>query len=175
MQPSADTKEAAHDYEKNSWAALLEPVESKQPGRSSSARAKAHDWASLLDTVNADSLRYPTLDFEEHYVHAIQKALEGRDNGPLLKLLDSGGRLLHLALMPALADAIRSQTDGARGRPNVLTHHQARMIREFFDKNGPFFFPDEHPDATVKWLASAFKTTPATIERSLSETKEKAK
>ena len=37
------------------------------------------------------------------------------------------------ALMLALADVIRSQKDGAVGAGALLTEHQDRMIRSFFD------------------------------------------
>ncbi|MEO8754291.1 MAG: hypothetical protein ABI624_16600, partial [Casimicrobiaceae bacterium] len=105
-------------------------------GKSRSARARPHDWAELYRVVKEDGLKWSAIagiDWDEHYVHALEKALQGRDNAPLFKLLDER-RLLHPALYAALADVIRAKQDQARGRPQSLTHHQRAMVREIFGR-----------------------------------------
>jgi hypothetical protein len=162
---------------KNSWAALFEPAKPKRSAGSRAARAAPHDWDELYRIVEADSRKMTPsicLDWDEQYVHAIQQALVGRDNSALLKMLGEG-RLLHPALMPALAGVIQSQRDGGPGRGKVLTRHQDRMIRDLYDRLEPLPASERPVPTTKKWLAEAFKTTVATIERSLNETKPKAK
>lgn len=62
---------------------------SAKTGKSRSTRAKPHDRDALYRGVNADSKTVEAnviLDWDELYVHAIQKALVGRDNSALLKM-----------------------------------------------------------------------------------------
>jgi hypothetical protein len=144
-------------------------------GKSLSARARAHDWARLLDIVSADRHAFPALNFEDQYTHAIELALVGRKIKPLLKLLDDG-EILHPALLPALADVIRSQTDGARGTPARLTEHQNRMIRQLFKSFTADNIVGRRREQMKmgelrQWLADKFKVSVATIERSLNHTK----
>lgn len=139
------------------------------PGKSRSARAKKRDWSRLLDIVSKDSLAHPTLDFEEQYVHAIQKALHGRDNKPLLELLDRRA-MIHPALLPALADVIRSQRDTAVGVGARLTALQDRNIRSYFDAFTTHVRPPQRIGEVQDKLAKLFHVSPDTIGRSLKRT-----
>ena len=154
-------------------------AEPKPPaGKSRSVRAKAHDWASLLQVVSAYSLDPVIIDYDERYVHAIQTALEGRDNAPLLDLLDGRGGTPHPALLPVLADVIRSQRDSARGAGGeALDHVQDLMIRDVFDKwtskrtsSDGAARQFERVGYIRQWLADQLHVSLDTINRSLKRT-----
>ncbi len=105
-------------------------------------------------------------DWDELYVHAIQRALVGRKNDELLSLLESA-RPLHPALGPALADVIRSQRDQARGRGKALTQRQDAMIREVVNEE---FSQRLGRKDTIDWLAATIGVSVDSIKESLQRT-----
>jgi hypothetical protein len=108
-------------------------------------------------------LDWPTIiDWDERYVHAIERALSGRKLDELLKLLDER-HYLHPILLPALADVIRSQRDRAQGRPRDLTQRQDAVIRDAVDHMG------DSAD-TIGLLASAYRVSTEAIRESLMRT-----
>lgn len=103
------------------------------------------------------------MDWDGRYVHALERALRGRKLDELLTLLDDR-HYLHPVLLPALADVIRSQGDGARGSPRKLTHVQDAVIRTFIDR-----VPDKIPDR-IKRLAKIYNVSADLIKESLKRT-----
>ncbi len=139
-------------------------MKSKKPP----ANAGGRDWNELLEVVSADSVKWCAaagIDFEELYVHAAQKALEGAKPAELLALLDAG-KLMHPALGPVIADIIRGRTGG---KPKRLTALEDRAIRQWFDR-----FSNLHgarlAEATKLELANRYEVSEDTIERSLART-----
>jgi len=103
------------------------------------------------------------VDWDERYVHAIERALLGRKPDDLLALLDER-HYLHPALLPALADVIRSQRDGARGAGRRLTQRQDAAIREVFNRS-------VESTRIISWLASIHGVNDDLIRESLRRTK----
>jgi hypothetical protein len=131
--------------------------------RSTSARANSRDWEVLYNAVRADGMAVldgPVIvDWDERYVHAIERALVGRKPDELLELLDEQ-HFLHPVLLPALADVIRSQRDGARGAGKRLTQRQDATIRSIVDRQGDDV-------STIRWLASVLDVSRELVRESL--------
>ena len=151
-------------------ALLLADVSDKKKPRAASARTRPHDWEALYARVLAESttvLDGPLIiDWDERYVHAIERALTGRKPDELLKMLDDR-RYLHPELLPALADVIRAQHDPGR-EARSLRPGQDAVIRGVYDKMG------EH--VTLDWFAKPLvAVSVAQVKASLSRTESKRK
>lgn len=120
----------------------------KKAGGASPPRGKARsrtrnqprDWANLHAEADASSravLRETGFDFDEHYVTALQLAIEGRDLSLLLEMLRER-RLVPPSLLPILADAIETikhgrGQDDTRGAGRKLTHGDDAAVRVIYD------------------------------------------
>jgi hypothetical protein len=95
-------------------------------------KAAARDWAALHDAIERGSrecAKRTGIDFDEHYVVALQKAIDGRDDRDLLQLLDEG-RAIPPPLGPTFAEYLRA---GKAGTPPRLTFVDDGFIRRWFD------------------------------------------
>lgn len=135
-----------------------------------STRAPERDWAKLLETVTESDFpltqqqlslwEQGLLDGEtdvtgRDYVTAMQAALEQREAGTLLKMLDAGLPVPRI-LLPVLADVIRSAHHGtAGGRASKLTAIDDGNIRFLFD-----VMTEHHrgkPANVRRWLLKSFR------------------
>ena len=146
--------------------------------RHTSKRAgKARDWSALLGAVREEDAearavfphgKWRDTKWGEDYVHAMQRALEGRDPTYLLKMLDSGVPLSD-RLLPALAEVIRDLRTGRYdGRPAKMTALQDELVREAHE--------DLRQDGmrvgkAHEFLADSHRETVVNIKRSLKRTK----
>lgn len=151
-------------------ASLLSETKASDAPPLAPSRAKHHDFAALHDLVREDGST-PTkgpviVPWDERYAHAIERALTGRKVDELLELLDTR-HYLHPMLLPALADVIRSQMEGAPGRARVLTSIQDAVIRKVVERRGAV--------ADRKWLASLYDVSEDAIKQSLERTRLKGK
>ena len=153
--------------------------------KSTSTRAASViDWPRLLAAVSDESgvtpeaqalwlagrWSDPRPSAGREYLDAMQQALEKRDTGALLAMLD-GGMPVPDALLPILAEVIRDLKRGyATGRPKELTALSDETIRQAFDRLRKF-----DPDTTVGelhlHLAEIMRVSVDTIKRSLKKTK----
>lgn len=142
---------------KRDWPALLE---------------KAREADRQLTAEELDLWRRGILDgtangWHVDLVHALQRAIEGRDRFPLLLWLDAGMPIPGF-LSPLLADALRP-IDGA---PTKLTALHDLTIREHYDRCVNFL--DKKRGAVKRTkieLATTFGVSVDLIEASLERTR----
>lgn len=157
-----------------------------------SPRVPERDWAKLLDKVteNDRPLTQGQLSLWEQglldgkanatgrdYVTAMQAALEQREAGTLLKMLDAGLPVPRI-LLPVLADVFRSAHHGTvSGRASKLTAIDDGNIRFLFD-----VMTEHHrgkPANVRRWLLKSFREklrdpnlSIATLNRALRRTRQ---
>lgn len=127
---------------------------------------RRHNFPALAKRALTDSLTQAVpVDgwWEPGYADAIERALAMRDFQPLLRLLDQ--RLpVHPAMLPALADAIRSLDQGKRaGKPPKLTTEDRRLIAHAIASRAPGTIES----AAIADQAAAWNVSPDTIKRAL--------
>ena len=149
--------------------------------KSTSPRAVARDWAALLAQANeadrqltAEELalwQRGILDGSANgwhidLVHALQRAIEGRDHAPLIRWLDAGMPIPGF-LAPIIADALRAMAQGTiAGRPRQLTAQDDAAIRWYFDKMTGGTLQTDAKTVRTK-LAETFGVSTDTIRRAL--------
>jgi hypothetical protein len=138
------------------------------------------NWAALLSDVRAEDEEarslFPNGKWRDtshgvDYVDALQEALEAREFGRLMAMLDAGCPIPD-CLLPMVAEVIRDIRHGrSTGRPKKLTALADESIREGFD------LAVKHAGLTREkacgWLASIMGVSTDTIERSLRRSKSK--
>lgn len=139
--------------------------------KSISPRADERDWVKLLDQVVADGrpLNRDQLSLWERglldgevdawdrdYATAMQAALEQRDAGRLLKMLDAGLPVPR-TLLPVLADVLRSAAHhgNVSGRPGKLTEADEANMRFLFDVMTEH--QRQRPAHVRRWLLNSFR------------------
>ena len=118
----------------------------------------------------------PRPSWGREYVHALQAALEGRDDEQLLNMLEAAVPLSEL-LLPALARVLRYAKKLPRksGRPSRLTVVSDASVRWMFDWLTTYGHPPLGTGEAHRYLASARGVSEDTIIRSLQRTKTSAK
>lgn len=152
--------------------------------RSLSPRAPKHDWSALLDQAREadrqltpeelDLWRRGVLDgcangWHVDMVHALQRALEARDTGELLAMLDAGIPVAAF-LAAVLGDVMRTMAERtAAGRPASFTTAQDQNLRQMFVQlTGHDSRMSDR--AAIEWLARAMCVSADTVRRSLKRT-----
>lgn len=126
----------------------------------------SHDWPALIE-----EMRDAGPEWEQHYVHALQRSLEGRKHDALLALLDAKAPL-HPHLLPILADVLRSVYGPlVTGRGSELTAHQDKVVRGIFNS----LTADKRKEIgrAHDWIAEQLDTSVDTVKRSLIRTQAK--
>ena len=143
------------------WAALL----ADQAPAPEAARASP-DWPALLEQARHVDRDATASGWNVDLLHALQRAIEGREHAQLLALLDAGLPVPGF-MAPLLADAMRAIVRG--GRPKALTAVADTAIRSVFDAL-------VHPDVgmssadAVKQIAAAREVSIDVVRRSLKRT-----
>jgi hypothetical protein len=150
--------------------------------KSRSKRTPSRDWVALHAAVKEASkvspeaqalwlegkIPDPSPGWDDDYLHALQRSLEGRDHAPLLQMLDACVPM-HPMLLAIVADVIRDAHQGlAIGTPTKLTAHQDSAIRFGFDRSIAHWAKSKK-EARL-WLSDLFKVSEDTIKRSLKRT-----
>lgn len=153
--------------------------------KSTSPRAKKHDWSGLLDQAHhadrqlsaeeLDLWRRGVIDgtgngWHVDLIHAAQRSIEGRDHSPLLAWLDAAMPVPGFAA-PLIADALRTAVQGtATGAPSLLTAHADRNIRNGFERLVLLDTKRGNKTRAKQMLAEWFDMSIDSIERSLKRT-----
>jgi hypothetical protein len=154
--------------------------------RATTKRAEAvRNWSALLKRLRDDEASVtpeameiwlrgkwsdPRPRWDVEYLNAMQSALEQRDRGELLKMLDAGVPIISDALLPLIAEVIRDVLQGrSTGAPIGLTALDDEKVRRLFD------WATTHGKMNKTnaryWLSEAMLVSVDSIKRSLSRTK----
>ena len=127
-------------------------------------------WEELARHVLAETMSETVWSWDEDYVDALQRALEGKNPEPLIRMLEEG-RAMHPACGPPLAAVIRALIEGrgVSGRGRALTQLDDATIRAGFNavEQHVIHQPDFDP---VAWLMKVTGHSRYIIKSSLERT-----